>query len=622
MNIKKITAVIMAALVIASFSACGSDKKGNDTSSQPVKLIEASDMFSSRDIETGYDESECTVITLNGNSAKVKGSGASAKGSSVTITAEGDYMISGSLEKGCITIDADKSDKIRLILNGANISSANCAAINVVQADKVFITLVKGSENVLTNSANAKAADDADAVIFSKDDLTLNGEGKLTVAANTGHAIVSKDDLVIASGSYDLTSQKKAIDANDSIRIAGGSFTINCGTDALHCESKDDAKGYIYIADGSFTITAGTDGVDASGIIQIDNGAFTVTTGGGSANTSTKKGGKPNGDWGNWGGRGRHMSSTDSDPAEITKLSAASSAASAASDSSSAKGFKSDRSIVINNGSITIDSSDDAIHSDDQVIIAEGSVAISSGDDGIHAGSALTINGGAVNISKSYEGLEGMTVDIGGGTVSITASDDGINAAGGNDQSSMNGRPGQNKFASQEGVLISISGGKVTVNASGDGIDSNGNVTVSGGEVYVSGSSDNGNAALDYNGEATITGGIFVAAGMSGMAQNFGSSSTQGAMLVNVDNQSGGSEILLKDSRGKTLASFQPEKGYNSVVISTPDVKQGAAYTLITGTSSTNVKMDSLIYGAGGGTGGPGGFGGRPGGDHPGGRRR
>ena len=621
MNLRKITAIIMAALVISSFSACGSGNSGENYPSEPVKLLDSAEMFSGRDVETSYDESECTVITLSGNSASVKGDGAKADGNSVTITAAGDYILSGRLDSGSVIIDADKSDKIRLILNGVSISSTTCAAINVKQADKVFITLAKGSENVLSNTVGATITDDADAVIFSNDDLTCNGEGKLTVTANVGHGIVSKDDLIITGGSYTVTSEKKALDANDSIRIAGGSFTIDAGTDALHCESTYSSKGYIYVADGSFSITAGTDGIDASGVIQIDNGSFSLTTGGGSANASIRKNGEFNGDWGNWGGREKRKSSDDGRTMQTTKLSAAS-GADDTSDSSSAKGIKSDSSVVVNNGAITIDSSDDAIHSDSQVIIADGTLAISSGDDGIHAGSALSINGGSVNISKSYEGLEGMTVDIGGGAVSVTASDDGVNAAGGNDQSSMNGRPGQNQFAAQEGVYINISGGKVTVNASGDGIDSNGDITVSCGEVYVSGSTGNGNAALDFNGQSAITGGVFIAAGMSGMAQNFGDGSTQGSMLVSVENQAAGSRILLKDSDGKELASFTPEKAYNSVVVSTPDIKQGSTYTLETGSSSTSVKMDSLIYGSGGGMGGfGGGRMGGPGGNAPGGGR-
>ncbi len=618
MNIRKFTAVIMAALVIASFTGCGKGHSGESTSGEPVELLDSSEMFSSRDIESGYDQSECTVITLSGSSATVKGEGASVKGGTVTVTSEGDYLISGDFQDGSIVIDADKSDKIRLILDGVNIMSSTGTAINVRQADKVFITLAKGSENVLSNTENSKISDDADAVIFSKDDLTINGEGKLTVTANAGHAVVSKDDLVISGGSYTITSEKKAFDANDSIRIAGGTFSIDSGTDALHCETDDASKGFIYVADGTFSITAGTDGMDASGVIQIDNGTFRIKTGGGSANASTKKDGKFNGNWGSWGGRGRRMSTAEGDNAGIIGLSAVSGAGNSSSASSSAKGLKSDSAVVINNGTVTVDSSDDAIHSDGQVTVSDGAIQISSGDDGIHAGSSLKISGGNVNIAKSYEGLEGMTIDISGGSISVTASDDGLNAAGGNDQSSMNGRPGQNQFAAQEGVSISISGGKVNVNSAGDGIDSNGDVTVSGGEVYVSGSADNGNAAMDFNGQATITGGTFIAAGMSGMAQNFGSVSTQGAMMVNVDAQQGGSEIILKDDSGKTLASFTPAKGYNNVVISTPDIRQGETYTVSAGSSGTRVRMDSLLYGeggmGGGRMGGPMGGGNPPGG--------
>ena len=538
MKFKKGIAAIMAALIIASLAGCGTDGEGKNTSSEPVRLLDTSEMFSGRDIENGYDESECTVITLTGDSAKVSGEGATVKGSTVTINAEGEYLISGKLDNGCLIIDADSKDKIRLILNGAEISSKTCAAVSVRQADKVFITLAKGSENTLSNAAGSKSEDEADAVIFSKDDLTINGEGKLTVTANTGHGIVSKDDLVITGGS------------------------------------------------------------------------FTLTTGDGSANASTGKGGKINRDWGNWGGRGGRRTPSGGSSADTSKTSAGS-----GSESSSAKGLKSDSSIAVNNGSITIDSSDDAIHSDGQVTVADGSIAITSGDDGIHAGSSLQISGGTVNVSKSYEGLEGMTIDISGGDVSVTASDDGLNAAGGNDGSSVNGRPGQNQFAAQEGVYIRISGGKVTVNASGDGIDSNGDVTVSGGETYVSGSTGNGNAALDYNGEATVTGGVFIAAGMSGMAQNFGSRSTQGTMLVNVENQKADSKITLKDSDGKTLAAYQPPKSYNSIVVSTPDIRQGKTYTLTAGSAKVEVKMDSLLYGSGGGMGG----GRMPGGDFQGG---
>ena len=649
-HLKHMTAIVIAALLVASLTGCGQSAASAATVSSPVVLMDTSDMFSGKDMEVGYNESECTRITLNETTAEIQGDGASVSGSTVTITQEGSYLISGTLRNGSLAVDADKQAKVRLIFDGVDIQCDTSAALYVRQADKVFVTLAKGSENTLSNAKEFVAIDDSsiDAVVFSKDDLTFNGSGTLTVNARYGHGIVSKDDLVITGGTYRITAEKKGISANNSIRVADGDITITSGTDAIHAENSEDASlGFIYISDGTFRVTAGNDGLDAAGAIQIDNGTFDVTTGGGSANASTQKNGQINEGWGRFGrgtlpdnafddtqnGTQQNKGKTKQTAADGSPLTVTQTAASKTADSSktasstasdSAKGIKSDSSVAINNGQFNLDTADDAIHSNNAVSVAGGTLSIASGDDGIHADASLAVSGGSISVTKSYEGLEGNTIDITGGTVQVTASDDGLNAAGGKDQSSLNGRPGQNEFSAQEGVYIHIAGGRLQVNANGDGIDSNGALTVSGGEVYVSGSTNNGNSALDYNGEGTVTGGTVIAAGMSGMAQNFGSGSTQASMLVSVSGTSG-STITLKDSSGKALASYAPEKDYNCIVISTPDVKKGSTYTVDTGSSSASVTMDSHIVGGnqGGMQGGmPGGNqGGMPGGNQGGGHR-
>lgn len=222
----------------------------------------------------------------------------------------------------------------------------------------------------------------------------------------------------------------------------------------------------------------------------------------------------------------------------------------------------------------------------------------------MHADGADQVYGGEITIETCYEGIEGQNVEISGGTIDITASDDGLNAAGGNDQSGMGGFGGD-MFSADKDAWITISGGTVTIDATGDGIDSNGDLTVSGGTIFVSGPSDNGNGALDYNGAATITGGTLVAAGMSGMAQNFGSDSTQGSLLVNLtDNQSG--EITLEDGDGNTLVRYTPVREYNSVVISCAELSDGSTYTIHTGENSQEVTMESLVYTDGEATNAPG----------------
>ena len=268
------------------------------------------------------------------------------------------------------------------------------------------------------------------------------------------------------------------------------------------------------------------------------------------------------------------------------------------------KGLKSDGLLLLNGGTFVMDCEDDAFHSNGSITVTGGSYTVATGDDAFHADGALTVSGGTVDITESYEGLEGATVDITGGVISIVASDDGINAAG--DEENI---PGQANSA----YWIHVSGGVTTVDAGGDGIDSNGDILVTGGELYISGSTGDGDSAIDCDGDVSVSGGVVLAAGSSGMAQNFGTNSTQGSIMVTFS--TGSTEpVTLTDSSGAVLVSFTPAKRYTSVVISTPGVVEGGTYTVTAGTQSQTVTMDGLIYGTGMGFGSMGGF---PGGDMP-----
>lgn len=260
----------------------------------------------------------------------------------------------------------------------------------------------------------------------------------------------------------------------------------------------------------------------------------------------------------------------------------------------STKGIKTGGDLLLKDGTFTIDFCDDSLHTNGNLSICGGTYTLSTGDDGMHADGADQVYGGEITIKTCYEGIKGQNMEISGGTIDITASDDGLNAAGGNDQSGMGGFGGD-MFSADEDAWITISGGTVTIDATGDGIDSNGDLTVSGGNIFVSGPSDNGNGARDYNGTATITGGTLVAAGMSGMEQNFGSDSTQGSLMMNLtDNQS--RKITLEDADGNTLVSYTPMREYNSVVISCAELSDGSTYMIHTGENSREVTMEGLVY--------------------------
>ena len=246
----------------------------------------------------------------------------------------------------------------------------------------------------------------------------------------------------------------------------------------------------------------------------------------------------------------------------------------------STKGIKAGTELLVNGGTITVNSADDTLHSNGSITIQSGNVSLSSGDDGIHAETDLNITGNAVvDVKTSVEGLEGKVVNISGGTVNVNSSDDGINATGGT--SSNNGFGGGMDQA-QEGVAINISGGMITVNAQGDGIDSNGNVTVSGGTTVVYGPTNDGNGSLDYNGTADISGGTFIAAGSSGMYQGFSQNSSQKSAAFYY-NGSAGEQLTLADSAGNVMASFKGVKTYQVVLISSAQLKAGTTYTVYTG---------------------------------------
>ncbi|MBQ1575561.1 MAG: carbohydrate-binding domain-containing protein [Oscillospiraceae bacterium] len=596
MKNKKLLSILLALTLAFSAVGCGAASGGSvdksltadatdteETSVSDGASSSVEELFTGRDL-SGKSGEDIVTVTLSGNTASADGAGVIVSDGLVTITADGDYLLSGSFS-GSIAVDADESAKIQLILSDASIASEDQSAIVVLNADKVFLTLAEGTDNSV--SATGELAPfgevNADGAIFSKCDLTVNGTGSLTVTCAEGHGIVSKDDLRIASGTITVDAAKQGLSGKDSVSIADGTISITAGTDAIHSENADNAeKGAVSILGGSIAAESGSDGIDATGAVSIEGGSLNITAGGGADSVSRYASG-----WGGWS-----QSSTST---------------------SGGKGIKSDVSVTILGGTISVDSADDAIHTDGDVTISGGTLTLKSGDDGVHADASLTISGGSVTVSDSYEGLEAADIVIEGGEISVTASDDGLNAAGGNDGSNGGGWFGGDPFAAQD-ASITITGGTLTVNSDGDGIDSNGDLTVSGGTIFVSGPTNSGNGALDYNGSGVITGGMLIAAGASGMAENFSSGSTQCSVLVNFSSTvSAGSEICVYDAEGKLIASYTPEKNYQCAVISAPELAVGETCTVTAGGAQQTVTLSSTITGGGMGMGGMGGMGGHGG---------
>ncbi len=597
--------IICLLSALAGCGGSGAEASDSETEAADLSVAESAAQAGATGVSGGV------FIRLNGNTAESDSSAVQISGGTVTITGAGKYVVSGILTDGMLIVDAGKSDPVELVLNGADITSGSSASVYVRQAGRLTVTLADGSANVLSNGGEYLAIDDnnIDAVIFSKDDLSLEGNGTLTISAEAGHGVVSKDSLEIKNGVYLVQAAGHGFSANDSIEISGGSFEITAGKDGFHADNDEDASaGWSDVSGGEYRIEAQGDGFSASGALTVSGGVFDITSGGGSGQTPDE--------------------------------------------SESAKALKAADGIAITDGTFDLDSADDGVHSNASVTIGGGTFWIAAGDDGIHADESVSVTGGSIQISESYEGIEGLNVDISGGEIRIAASDDGLNAGGGGDGSGFGGNFDGGRFgngANKQGLRpeapqnpdggsgqldmpgnppekmpenlpeesgtfsgeasLNLSGGVLWINADGDGLDSNGTLTVSGGEIYISGSVGGGDGALDYVNAGVITGGTVIAAGSAGMAQNF-NSAEQGSVLLQTGSQAAGSSVQIADQYGTVLASYQPEKAYECVVISCPELKVGEAYTVTAGDFSQTVTLDGMIYGEGfGGFGG--GFGGR-----------
>ena len=620
---KKLLALFCAtALSMTAVAGCTGTKSstGNidsletetDTEEIEVQSItgtfSSTDMFTERDLAGTYEESGAVYVTLSDDGITGETAGVAINGQTMTITAEGTYIFSGTLSEGQIVVDADNA-KVQIVFDNVDITCASSAAVYVKSAEKVFVTLAEGSQNTLRNTDEYVAIDDnnIDAVIFAKSDLTLNGTGSLTIVSAEGHGIVSKDDLKITGGTYDITAAGHALSGKDSVRIADGTFILTAEKDGIHAENADDEeKGYIYIADGDFTITSDGDGMDASNIVQIEDGTFDITAGGGAANSQkTHESDMPGEPGGGMPQNGRKPDGEDM-PEMGEKPDGENMPQDTTTDESgtSTKGIKAGGGMYLNGGTYQIDSADDSIHSNANITIADGTYTLATGDDGVHADDALTVNGGTITVTESYEGLEGLTVTINDGTIDITARDDGINTAGGTDQSDfgtfgdhfkgMDSADDETEETTDNEMWMELNGGYIHILAGGDGVDSNGDLTINGGEIYIDGPSDNGNSAIDYGdrSSAYVNGGTLVAIGSSGMAEVMSDSSKQEVLMVKLGEQMEAGDVELTDNEGNVIVSYTALKSYDCVIISTAEVESGATYTLTTSGTTKEVTAE------------------------------
>ena len=285
-KLKKWTILLTCATALTVMTACSQSNNqstGTTTSSKTSAVTATtnkttnskSKYFTSKDSDTSYDESSASKIKLSGSSADVSGDGVAVSGSTVTISKAGTYVISGKSDGVQIKVDAGDSDDVHIVLDGATMTNSN-APINATSAGHVYLTLKDGTTSTLSDSSS-NSDEDADAVIFSKGDLTINGLGTLNIDAKKNNGIKANDSLHMTGGTYKISSVGDAFNVNDELNITGTTMTIEAEEDGVKVDNDDDTSvGTMYLSDNTMTINAGDDGIHASGDLIIDSGTYKV----------------------------------------------------------------------------------------------------------------------------------------------------------------------------------------------------------------------------------------------------------------------------------------------------------------------------------------------------------
>ena len=682
---KLILCLLMAATVALPLAGCkkqtnpavttpvvtfATDENGQpqltDPSTQAAASITAE--FSNFDLTDTY-ETVTAKITCSGKTATIEGDGARQDGDLLEITAGGSYLLCGDYS-GQIVVSAPDTDKVQLVLAGFSVTYSTGSPILCESADKVAITLAKGTKNTVTDTGSGSVdVEDGEedpntrtaGAIHGKCALTINGSGSLTVKASYHNGIHTKKTLKLVGGNVSVEAADDGFKGKNAVAIRGGNLTVISGEDGIQCsEEANTAHGYIWIEGGTVNITAEGDGIDASLYLIQKGGEVTVNAIG----TDRKEGTSSSGNMG--GGMRPGMGGSSSSGGYETN-----------SDGYykiDSKGVKAGVSIALSGGRMTVNSTGHAVKSsgtlsiggDVELTVKAYCEAYRANSKGISADADLLISGGNITILYSYEGVEssGGTIYVTGGSVRVEyAVDDGFNASaggsmmgggfgggGGMTPPDMGGMTppdmeGETDTAvPTEAAGIVISGGYTFVNAFGDGLDSNQNIYISGGTVVVAGPTNSGNGALDSgdnNNHISVTGGILVAYGASGMAEVPDASVTSQCTLAHNVGLSAGGLFTVLDKDGKPIIAVEIAEGNvgQSIVLSCPGLVQGETYTLVSGGSVEGESTDGLyaspvshsggseiasltlsstVTGSSGGMGGPGGDGGGHGGGRPG----
>ena len=357
------SAALALALLAAAGCAKGADDAGGGDSKDGTPSREITETHAKAD-DGDYKTSKATTVKLANGSSKVTGAGATVKGDVVTITKAGTYLLSGALSDGQVTVNSAGDGKVKLVLDGVDISSASTSPLVITAADEAVVILADGAKNALSDAVAAGADDEKPdaptATLFSADDLTIAGPGSLTVNGKSNDGIASNDGLVILGGTIAVDAVDDAIGGKDYLVIDDGALSVTAGGDGLKSNGDTPGElGWMRFDGGTSTIEAASDGISAEGSIAVTGGTVDVTK------------------------------SDDGVKSRVIALSGGTVSVTAIND-----GIKTSSGAA---GPGAPEVVEDGV----ELTISDGTVSIDAGGDGIDSKGSATITGGVVTIGKA-----------------------------------------------------------------------------------------------------------------------------------------------------------------------------------------------------------------------------
>lgn len=247
---KRIGAAVLAvSVLLGGCSSFWSEQIGADWAEEAAAVSGSAAGYEITEQDCRTEALEAVAIDLAGEGG---GNGYERTEEGIVIRLPGEYVLSGVLENGSVTVSLYEDETVHLILDGVQIRAEGKPAIHIQSADKAVITAKEGTVSVLSDSAHRE--DGADACLFSEADLTINGSGKLSVFGFHEHGIRSRDVAKVVGSFVYVKAKGDGIRGNDGVILYGSDVEVECEGNGIRAE---DPRDMVILEGGICKIIAG-----------------------------------------------------------------------------------------------------------------------------------------------------------------------------------------------------------------------------------------------------------------------------------------------------------------------------------------------------------------------------